>query len=316
MEPDKIVYEITVELPNAGLLPGMVPFAPNKPVTLPPNDDATIVTSPWQYPTRSRRSVVGNQPYNTYAPRIQFLVRAHRSALAAVNKQELHVIGVSKGVMHATTTSNLDVDNITHQVDPELCATSEDEIAVWVYLMTQYNLKPGLRKFGECGATAAISKLTQLHVMDTWTVMNPTKLTRDDKTRALLSLLFLKEKRCRKIKGRACVNRAPQRGYIPKEDAASPTVSPESMFITSAIAAREKRHVRCNDVPSAFVNMDVDENVLMVLKGELAEMMVHIALQIYHKHITVDKKGMPVLYVKLQKALYGLMRASLLFYRK
>ena len=51
------------------------------------------------------------------------------------------------------------------------------------------------------------------------------------------------------------------------------------MFITSAIAASEKRYVRCNDVSSAFVNTDVDENVLMVLKGELVEMMVHIALQ-------------------------------------
>ncbi len=30
----------------------------------------------------------------------------------------------------------------------------------------------------------------------------------------------------------------------------------------------------------------------------------------------VDKKGTPILYVKLQKALYGLMRVSLLFYRK
>jgi len=69
-------------------------------------------------------------------------------------------------------------------------------------------------------------------------------------------------------------------------------------------------------VPSAFVNTDVDENVLMVLKGKLAEMMVHIAPKIYRKHITVDKKGTPVLYVKLQKALYGLMQASLLFYRK
>ena len=88
------------------------------------------------------------------------------------------------------------------------------------------------------------------------------------------------------------------------------------MFITSAIAASKKRHVQCYDVPSVFVNTDVDENVLMVLKGELAEMMVHITPQIYCKHITVDKKGMPVLYVKLQKALYGLMQASLLFYRK
>ncbi len=91
-EPDEMVYEITVELPNAGLLPGMVPCAPDEPVAPPPDDDATIVTSPWQYPTQSRRSVVGNQPYDTYAPRMGFLqlgeVRAHRSALAAVNKQE------------------------------------------------------------------------------------------------------------------------------------------------------------------------------------------------------------------------------------
>ena len=74
--------------------------------------------------------------------------------------------------------------------------------------------------------------------------------------------------------------------------------------------------MRCYDVLSAFLNTDVDEDVLMVLKGELAEMMVHIAPQIYQKHITVDKKGTPVLYVKLKKPLYGLMRASLLFYQK
>ena len=88
------------------------------------------------------------------------------------------------------------------------------------------------------------------------------------------------------------------------------------MFITAAIAASEGRYVRCYDVQNAFVNTDVDKNVLMVLKGELAEMMVHIAPRIYRKHITVDGKGSLVLYVKLQKALYRLMRASLLFYQK
>jgi hypothetical protein len=64
------------------------------------------------------------------------------------------------------------------------------------------------------------------------------------------------------------------------------------------------------------VNTDVDEDILIVLKGELADMMVQIAPQVYQKHMTVDKKGTPILYVKLQEALYGLMRASLLFYRK
>jgi hypothetical protein len=74
-----------------------------------------------------------------------------------------------------------------------------------------------------------------------------------------------------------CFNGAPQRAYILKEDAVSPTVFTESVFITSAIAASENRYVRCYNVPSAFVNTDVDETVLMVLRGELAEMMVHIS---------------------------------------
>ena len=63
------------------------------------------------------------------------------------------------------------------------------------------------------------------------------------------------------IKGRACINGAPQRAYIPKEDAASPTVSTDSTFVTTTIAAKERRKVRCYDVPSAFVNTDVDEDV-------------------------------------------------------
>ncbi len=65
-----------------------------------------------------------------------------------------------------------------------------------------------------------------------------------------------------------------------------------------------------------FLNTEVDKDVLMVLKGDLAEMMVPIVPQVYRKYVTVDRKGTPILYIKLQKALYGLMRVSLLFYRK
>jgi hypothetical protein len=152
--------------------------------------------------------------------------------------------------------------------------------------------------------------------MDTWKPMDAAKLSREQRMRALSSLLFLKEKRTGDIKGRACINGVPQRAYIPKEDATSPTVSTESMFITATIAAHERRKVRCYDVPSAFINTDVDEDVIMVLKAELAEMMVQIAPEVYRRYVTIDRKGNKVLYVKLQKALYGLMRASLLFYRK
>jgi hypothetical protein len=57
---------------------------------------------------------------------------------------------------------------------------------------------------------------------------------------ALSSLMFLKEKSTGDVKGRACINGVPQRTYIPKEDAASPTVSTKSTFITTAIAAEEE----------------------------------------------------------------------------
>ena len=37
---------------------------------------------------------------------------------------------------------------------------SQEEMMVWGYLVTQYNLKPGLRKFGTRGVSAAVKELT------------------------------------------------------------------------------------------------------------------------------------------------------------
>ena len=66
------------------------------------------------------------------------------------------------------------------------------------------------------------------------------------------------------------MNGAPQIAFIRKEDASSSTVVNESVFITSVIAANKKRFVRCYDVPGAFLHTECDENVLMLLRGELA----------------------------------------------
>ena len=86
--------------------------------------------------------------------------------------------------IHATTLSIIHlepkVDKTVHRTDTELIIESEDEMKVWAYLMTQYNLKPGLRKFGARSATAALDELTQLHLMDTWMAMDPSKLTQED----------------------------------------------------------------------------------------------------------------------------------------
>jgi hypothetical protein len=41
--------------------------------------------------------------------------------------------------------------------------------------------------------------------------------------------------------------------------------------------------------------------------------MVQVAPNLYRNFVTVDKRNIPILYVKIQKALYG---STLLFYKK
>ena len=73
--------------------------------------------------------------------------------------------------------------------------------------------------------------------------------------------------------------------------------------------------MRCFAVPSAFLHNELDKDVLMMSKGEVAEMMVRIARKIYRPYVTVNKKLTSMMYVRLRKALYGLLKSSLLFYR-
>jgi hypothetical protein len=70
------------------------------------------------------------------------------------------------------------------------------------------------------------------------------------------------------------------------------------------------------DIPGAYLSADMYEEVTMLLRGRLAGLMINTAPNIYRKYITVDAKNQPVLYVKLQKALYGCLRSALIFYLK
>ena len=191
-----------------------------------------------------------------------------------------------------------------------------DEAEVLGIIMSQMSLKEGLRLFGERAEAGATKEMKQLHDMKTFFPRDPKSLTREERIKALSSLIFLKEKSNGDIKGRTCINGAPQREYIKKEDAASPTVATDSIFITGTIDAHEERDTATCDLPGAFLHTITDEKVIMVLRGVLCEMMVKVDPKLYRKYVTTDKRGKPVLYVQLYKSLYGLMRSALLFYRK
>ena len=124
------------------------------------------------------------------------------------------------------------------------------------------------------------------------------------------------QKRSGEIKAWACANGSIQHTHIVKEDATAPTVTYEAIFIQGTNFAHEKRDVATCNIPRAFLQADNPDYVLMRLDGILAKLMVQVAPSLYRKCITSNAKGKPILYVQLEKAVYGMMKSALLFYRK
>ena len=79
---------------------------------------------------------------------------------------------------------------------------------------------------------------------------------------------------------------------------------------------RKKKNVAVLDIANAFLQADNDETVNMLLRGKVAEMMVRIDPSLHREYVTYSANGVPMLYVRLSKALYGMLRAALLFYKR
>ena len=52
----------------------------------------------------------------------------------------------------------------------------------------------------------------------------------------------------------------------------------------------------------------------MILRGPLAELMVMVDPVLYKDFITYDSKGRTLMYVRMNKALYGMLKSALQFY--
>ena len=87
-------------------------------------------------------------------------------------------------------------------------------------------------------------------------------------------------------------------------------------MITSAIEAHEERDVEIIDIPGAFLHVLTDEEIYMLLRDPLSELMVMVDPYWYHQYITYIFKGQTILYVNTNKALYGLLKSTLQFYKK
>ena len=91
------------------------------------------------------------------------------------------------------------------------------------------------------------------------------------------------------------------------------------MLLTSTIDAAEERDVAVIDILNAFIHTRIkndEDKVVLRLRGKLADLLIKMAPEIYRKHITINRKGETVLYMRALNAIYGIMKAALLFYQK
>ena len=182
-------------------------------------------------------------------------------------------------------------------------------------VLTQYTLKKGLQVFGPPGVEAVYKELQQLHEHKVGEPRDASTLSPSQKKNALGFLMFLKQKPTGQIKGQGCADGHKQRLHTPKDDASSPTVATESVLLSCVIDAKERRDVATVDIPGTFMQGDQDETVHMRLEGTLAELLTKCDPKLYRQYV-VTENNKPVLYVELIKALYGTLRAALIFWRK
>ena len=188
-------------------------------------------------------------------------------------------------------------------------------------MFTQMSARRGMKLFKERAVAAMIKELTQLDkgAMDGKPVVIPTDpklLTPEHKKLALEAVHLIKEKRDGSIKGRTCANGSKQRGYLKEgETVASPAVSMEGIFLTFLIAAYEGRKVVSFDIPGAFLQGEMSEDKLLLLKfrGDFVDMMCQVNPE--HKKNVIVENGKRVLYMKIVRGIYGCIEAALQWYK-
>ena len=208
------------------------------------------------------------------------------------------------------------INSMFEDMKPETVFTmlmEHDSSEMLSFLTEQMSAKRGLKHFGTAGAEAIMKELRQIVYRKVMEGRKSGELTTAQKKAALKYLMFLKQKRCGKIKGRGCADGRKQRLYKSKEDTTSPTITTEALFLTCLTDAIENRYVVTCDVPGAFMHSDIDELVHLKLEGEIAELLVKVDPS--YAEFVSKEKGKTVIYTELSKALYGTLQAALLFWQ-
>ena len=206
--------------------------------------------------------------------------------------------------------NGVDIDEQRGQIHSQLeeillFAALEQDSPIAGMTMTQYNLRAGIKKFGDRAMPSVEKEIKQLDDMDALDPDDPATLTKEDRKFAMAYLMFLKEKRDGTLKARGCCDGRVQRNWMTKEETSSPTVSQEAFLLSCVTEAWEGRHVAVADVPGAFLQtkMEHGEKLARVrLSGVLAEVLMKVNPERYADKVTIEG-GQKVIYAVLRKSL-------------
>ena len=88
----------------------------------------------------------------------------------------------------------------------------------------------GIKVLGPAAIAAIFKEYKQLMDLGVLGALDADAITLEQKRNALRAINLIKLKRCGNIKGRTCTDGSTHRKFVPREEAASPTLSLESLM--------------------------------------------------------------------------------------
>ena len=131
--------------------------------------------------------------------------------------------------------------------------------------------------------------------------------------------MFAVRKRTGETKARVVAGGNLQQGHVTKEESSSPTVSTESVLLTSIVDALEERDIAIIDIPNAFIKtrvQDAKDHIIIRITGVIVNWLAKAAPKVYAKYVAVNSRREKSLLMECFNAIYGTMVAGLLYYRK
>jgi hypothetical protein len=211
------------------------------------------------------------------------------------------------------------------------CAWDEHNLTGNTHLLERYttglafaqmSAKQGIKKYdkeAELKLIAEFAQLLEYQVFHGVKADGPDGITMEEKKGAGDMINLIEEKINRGhteedpvLRARSVFNGKVQRGLYTKDQTASPTVDQDSLFMTCMVDAIEGRHKATSDVRGAYLNAKMKDRVIMRISGP--EVDLFCGLDPTLKEFVNTVKGKKVLYVQLDRALYGCVQSSILWY--